>query len=117
MVPYKMPEEAGLPMGTPNSQYMALEMHYNNPLGLTDPDLPGSGFRIYYTDQLRRHDMGLLTVTQHFINVPGGQQTVVGNTSVCGKACTSKFKHPVNLVGGFFHMCVGWRLHCWSQSC
>lgn len=77
-------------MPPPGSSFLVLEMHYNNPLGLTTPDLPGSGFRVYYTDRLRQHDMGLITISQQLINVPGGQQTVVGNASVCGKPCTSK---------------------------
>lgn len=32
---YDAPQSAGLPMGTPGSQYLALELHYNNPEGLT----------------------------------------------------------------------------------
>jgi hypothetical protein len=31
---YNAPEDAGLPMGTPASQYLSLELHYNNPEGL-----------------------------------------------------------------------------------
>jgi len=92
-------------MGTPNSRYMALEMHYNNPQGSSSPDLPGSGFRIYYTDQLRPHDMGPVDRSRSTSSASLVCSTlVVGNTSVCGKACTSKFHQPVTLVDGFFHM-------------
>lgn len=31
---YNAPEAAGLPMGTPDSQVLSLELHYNNPEGL-----------------------------------------------------------------------------------
>lgn len=31
---YNAPEVAGLPMGTPASQYLSLELHYNNPEGI-----------------------------------------------------------------------------------
>lgn len=46
-------------------------MQYNNPTaakGLVD----SSGFKLYYTRQLRPNDMGVLTLGSYDINVPGG---------------------------------------------
>ncbi|XP_068719204.1 DBH-like monooxygenase protein 1 [Montipora capricornis] len=56
------PEHAGFPIGTADSpKVVILEIHYDNPEkkeGIID----SSGFRFYYTKQLRKYDAGLLVV-------------------------------------------------------
>uniref|UniRef100_A0A3P8WZ46 Monooxygenase, DBH-like 1, like n=1 Tax=Cynoglossus semilaevis TaxID=244447 RepID=A0A3P8WZ46_CYNSE len=51
---------AGIPFGDDDRDiYFKLEIHYNNPhleTGRTD----SSGLKLYYTDQLRQHDVGVL---------------------------------------------------------
>uniref|UniRef100_A0A383VM64 DOMON domain-containing protein n=1 Tax=Tetradesmus obliquus TaxID=3088 RepID=A0A383VM64_TETOB len=101
---YDAPQSAGLPMGTPGSQYLALELHYNNPEGLTGQKDKGSGLRVYYTDVLRPHDIGLITLQQPVLNIPPGQAVLRSNVSVCPSECTAKFKGPLTLLDGFFHM-------------
>ncbi|XP_036003327.1 DBH-like monooxygenase protein 2 homolog [Fundulus heteroclitus] len=58
---YELPENTGIPIGGVDSgRFYRLEIHYNNPQkkeGITD----SSGLRLYYTDQLRQHDVGILT--------------------------------------------------------
>ncbi|KAF6259531.1 PHM/PNGase F domain-containing protein [Scenedesmus sp. NREL 46B-D3] len=101
---YNAPEAAGLPMGTPDSQVLSLELHYNNPEGLQGQKDRGSGLRVYYTDKLRQHDIGLITLQQPVLNIPPGMPALKSNVSVCPGACTAKFKKPLTLLDGFFHM-------------
>ncbi|KAK2856247.1 hypothetical protein Q5P01_004982 [Channa striata] len=58
---FELPEHAGIPFGgVDGSTFYRLEIHYNNPnlnAGRTD----SSGLRLYYTTQLRQHDVGILT--------------------------------------------------------
>eukprot|EP00775_Hariotina_reticulata_P011249 gene11249-11398_t len=71
---YSMPPDAGLPIGTNNTKWVAIELHYNNPElvpGIHDR----AGIRIYYTDKLRRHDVGVLTVSQPDLLLPPGRSS------------------------------------------
>nr|XP_015802787.2 DBH-like monooxygenase protein 2 homolog [Nothobranchius furzeri] len=58
---FELPENTGIPIGgNYRSHFYRLEIHYNNPQmksGITD----SSGLKLYYTDQLRQHDVGILT--------------------------------------------------------
>jgi hypothetical protein len=98
------PVDAGLPMGTPDRSVVAIELHYNNPEGLTGQKDKGSGFRLYYTGDLRPHDVGLITLTQLVLNIPPGVAALPANVSVCPSQCTKRFKGPLTLLDGFFHM-------------
>ncbi|XP_046877904.1 DBH-like monooxygenase protein 2 homolog [Hypomesus transpacificus] len=59
--PFEFPENAGMSIGgQKDSHFYRIEIHYNNPTkaaGRRD----NSGMRLYYTSQLREHDVGLLT--------------------------------------------------------
>ncbi|XP_069014865.1 DBH-like monooxygenase protein 2 homolog [Embiotoca jacksoni] len=58
---YELPENVGIPVGGEvNDVFYRLEIHYNNPHNKTDIT-DSSGLRLYYTAQLRQHDMGILT--------------------------------------------------------
>eukprot|EP00775_Hariotina_reticulata_P011562 gene11562-11706_t len=96
--------DTGLPMGTPDSRVIAIELHYYNPQLLVGQVDPGSGVRIYYTSKLRKHDIGLLTLSQTVLQIPPNKASVPANTSVCPAACTQRFNQPINLIGGLFHM-------------
>lgn len=50
----------------------------------------GSGLRVYYTDKLRQHDIGLITLQQPVLNIPPGMPALKSNVSVCPGACTAK---------------------------
>jgi dopamine beta-monooxygenase len=86
---YSMPPDAGLPIGTNNTKWVAVELHYNNPelvKGIQDR----AGIRIYYTDKLRRFDVGVLTVSQPDLLLPPGRPYFPVNVSVCPSACTKR---------------------------
>uniref|UniRef100_A0A3Q1I9J3 DOMON domain-containing protein n=1 Tax=Anabas testudineus TaxID=64144 RepID=A0A3Q1I9J3_ANATE len=55
-----LPENAGIPIGGEGSSFYRLEIHYNNP-NLEAGRKDSSGLRLYYTTQLRQHDVGILT--------------------------------------------------------
>jgi len=82
---------------------VVLQVHYDNPNQLAGKSDPGSGFRLTYTDQLRQHDIGVLTLGDF-------QFAMASNTSTyhvdneCPKECTKKFPHTLNVIGNGFHM-------------
>ncbi|XP_078655821.1 DBH-like monooxygenase protein 1 homolog isoform X2 [Branchiostoma floridae x Branchiostoma belcheri] len=58
--PFTLPTDAGLPLGEKGApNLIMLEMHYDNP-ELRNDYYDSSGVRIYYTTDLRRHDVGVL---------------------------------------------------------
>jgi hypothetical protein len=44
---------------------------------------------VYYTDKLRQHDIGLITLQQPVLNIPPGLPALKSNVSVCPGACTA----------------------------
>ncbi|KAM9397619.1 LOW QUALITY PROTEIN: DBH-like monooxygenase protein 2 homolog [Salvelinus alpinus] len=60
---FELPENAGIPIGGHDyDEFYRLEIHYNNlPSSLSPPAgrRDSSGMRLYYTDQLRQHDVGI----------------------------------------------------------
>ncbi|CAH2006845.1 unnamed protein product, partial [Acanthoscelides obtectus] len=86
---FSFPPETGYPMDEQSSRYYLLETHYTAP---TDggPPLPGAGLRLYYTQELRRHDAAVISIGmdpnwRHII--PPGQQKVV-SSGHCVSECT-----------------------------
>jgi hypothetical protein len=49
MTPWQAPAVAALPFGANSTRYVALELHYNNPEGLTGQHDTGSGIRWGHT--------------------------------------------------------------------
>ncbi|XP_036994508.2 putative DBH-like monooxygenase protein 2 [Artibeus jamaicensis] len=88
---YQFPDDVGISIGTPlDPQWVRLEIHYSN-----FHNLPGvydsSGIRMYYSAQLRKHDMGVLqlgflTFPIHFI--PPGTESFLSY----GLCKTEKFE-------------------------
>ncbi|KFM62884.1 DBH-like monooxygenase protein 1, partial [Stegodyphus mimosarum] len=94
-----LPEHVGLPLDPSPSKYYMLEIHYDNPFhkeGIVDQ----SGFRIYYTPELREYDAGSLmigsTISARMLIPPGRSQFVVaghGNPSCL---------EPVQKISNFY---------------
>nr|CAI5864751.1 unnamed protein product [Callosobruchus analis] len=92
---FSFPPETGYPMDEQSSRYYLLETHYLAPMDGGSP-IPGAGLRLYYTQELRRHDAGVISIGmdpnwRHII--PPGQQTVV-SSGHCVSECTRQaFPH------------------------
>eukprot|EP00775_Hariotina_reticulata_P006321 gene6321-6556_t len=99
-----LPPIVGLPMGTNNSLWVALELHYNNPELVSGIKDERAGIRVYYTDKLRPQDMGLITLNQPVLAIPPGVAHYPANVSVCPSSCTQRFRQPKNLLASFLHM-------------
>jgi len=89
-----LPIEAGLPVG-PNAtdiQQIILEVHYDNP-DMESGHVDSSGFRAFYTDTLREHDMGGVTLGDPLVtqsDLPGSSSQV-HREMTCPSACTQSF--------------------------
>ncbi|XP_043671709.1 MOXD1 homolog 2 [Vespula pensylvanica] len=93
---FNYPPEAGYALDPDNgSRYYMLETQYINPQQLVNDNLvvsDSSGLRLYYTDQLRLHDAGILSIGidpnwRHII--PPGQPEVVSEGH-CIAECTGQ---------------------------
>lgn len=93
---FSFPPEAGYPLDSSNSRFYLLETHYTSPMDGSLGGLEGSGLRLYYTPELRRHDAGVISIGmdpnwRHII--PPGQQRVV-SSGHCVSECTRQaFSH------------------------
>lgn len=93
---FSFPPEAGYPLEPSASRYYLLETHYTAPYDESLGGVEGSGLRLYYTPELRRHDAGVISVGmdpnwRHII--PPGQQKVV-SSGHCISECTKQaFPH------------------------
>ncbi|XP_015227900.1 PREDICTED: DBH-like monooxygenase protein 2 homolog [Cyprinodon variegatus] len=96
---YELPENTGIPIGGESSdRFYRLEIHYNNPQekeGITD----SSGLRLYYTDKLRQHDVGVLTtgvlpVGQMQYGIPP-RATQFHSYGICNTSLFSQLVNPI----------------------
>ncbi|XP_056635826.1 MOXD1 homolog 2 [Diorhabda sublineata] len=99
---FSFPPEAGYPIDPQNSRYYLLETHYQTPLEGSARGIDGSGLRLYFTPELRRHDAGVISIGmdpnwRHII--PPGQQKVI-SSGHCVSACT-KQAFPRNGINMF----------------
>nr|XP_039261995.1 DBH-like monooxygenase protein 1 homolog [Styela clava]XP_039261997.1 DBH-like monooxygenase protein 1 homolog [Styela clava] len=88
---FRFPIEAGYPIGGKDGpKYVLLETHYDNPD--LEPDIiDSSGVRFYYTENLRKYDAGLLTISQSIqgIFVPPNAERFRIN-GYCSNECFSQ---------------------------
>ncbi|KAI8852729.1 PHM/PNGase F domain-containing protein [Chytridium lagenaria] len=104
--PNSLPAEAGIAFGTgPGaSRYFAMQVHYDNPLLIPDR-VDASGIRIFYTDQLRQHDVGTLTLGSIRISIPGNSnRPTVLPPNLCPSSCTKRFPGNLTIISQGVHM-------------
>ncbi|ODM90062.1 hypothetical protein Ocin01_16621, partial [Orchesella cincta] len=94
-----LPDHVGSPLGEEHggATYFMVEMHYENPGHLTTTD--SSGIRVFYTDQLRQYDGGVMLVGYRhspFLLIPPNQNQFLIH-GVCGAECTSKMIPPTGI--------------------
>ncbi|XP_065181459.1 DBH-like monooxygenase protein 2 homolog [Sycon ciliatum] len=99
-----MPEAAGVPFGGRHPRYVQVQLHWTN-ADLVPDYRDRSGVRMYYTSQLRPHDMGTMTLGQVNIDIPPGQ-TEVELPFRCTSDCTKTLldQGPIQLTVSFPHM-------------
>lgn len=94
------PPDAGLPMGGPgSSRFLRLEVHYHNPLIISDRR-DSSGIRLHYTRSLRPFDAGIIElglVYTPLMAIPPKQQTFY-----LSGYCTSKCTQTALPPGGIY---------------
>nr|BAG86630.1 tyramine beta-hydroxylase [Dugesia japonica] len=90
--PFTYPEEVGNPIGGEKfSNYAILEIHYNNPeekRGIID----NSGLRLYYTDELRQYDAGIIELGLEYTeknSIPPKQTSFI-LSGYCLDECTKQ---------------------------
>lgn len=88
---FYLPQEAGFLMGPNGAQYAVMQIHYDNPDNL-DNLWDNSGFRLYYTPNLRQFNAGILEVGVSYIEIPPGEAAFeVGAPEFgCPSECTKK---------------------------
>uniref|UniRef100_A0A665TQH7 Monooxygenase, DBH-like 1, like n=1 Tax=Echeneis naucrates TaxID=173247 RepID=A0A665TQH7_ECHNA len=101
---FELPENAGIPVGGEEKDlYYRLEIHYNN-LNLEEGMTDSSGLRLHYTNQLRQHDVGILTTgvmpfkhVQYNIPPKAPEFHTYGmcNTSLFSQVYSSLLAYPV----------------------
>ncbi|KAJ3294503.1 hypothetical protein HK104_003541 [Borealophlyctis nickersoniae] len=102
--PVDVNPEAGFAIGSAADafQYFSLQIHYTNPH--SKPVTDSSGFKLYYTSQLRKNDMGVMFLGTEDIRIPGNTALVTAPRGECPSNCTRRLPHPIMLNGNFFHM-------------
>lgn len=98
---FSFPPEAGYPLDAQNSRFYLMETHYTSPLDGSQGSIDGSGLRLFYTPELRRHDAGVISIGmdpnwRHII--PPGQQKVI-SSGHCVADCTRQAfpSHGINM--------------------
>ena len=96
---------AAPPIGPGSFLWGVLQVHWNNPLRLTN-QTDASGLRLYYTPHLRTHDMGTLAVGHSDFFIPPGQETVTLSGSCRFSDCVSANynSEPIRIVSDGNHM-------------
>ncbi|KAJ3140829.1 hypothetical protein HK101_003466 [Irineochytrium annulatum] len=95
---FQYPAAAGMGVGngTNSYNYFSLQVHYNNPTGVSGV-VDNSGMWFSYTSVLRPNDVGILWLGEETISIPGNSPNATvlpGNW--CPSDCTKLF--PTNLT-------------------
>lgn len=86
------PEDVGFRLGEGGYQSFALQMHYDNPDG-EEGFVDDSGMRVYYTEELRDMDAGVILLGDPFIQLDG-EQLPVGKSRYdfsCPSSCSEQY--------------------------
>lgn len=88
------PDDVGFLLGTASGRFLSLkvETHYNNPDGV-EGLVDDSGVRVYYTEELRPINMGVIQLGDPFVQL-GGERLPEGKSSFsfqCPSACFEEY--------------------------
>ncbi|CAL8068679.1 unnamed protein product [Orchesella dallaii] len=106
--PFFFPDHVGLAMSENGTEYIVLQVHYDNPELRSDLNVTLT-LQAFYTDEVREHDVSMLGIGQQIpaatsiISPPNtrGHATV----GICPSACTEKGLQgqEVNILAGWLH--------------
>lgn len=104
-VDFEFPSEAGLPIGPGESfRTILLEMHYNNPAGVSGV-VDSSGFTFYYTAETRTYDAAIVFVG-HFVSplmtIPPYADSYVIQ-GYCPSECTRDLGTDIQVFASILH--------------
>ncbi|XP_048245467.1 uncharacterized protein LOC124143521 [Haliotis rufescens] len=96
-------EQMGILFGKSKYKRFALEFHWNNPQ-LVDSWHDSSGMTIYYTQNRRPNNGGIISLGQNFLEIPPGKERTTF-TSKCSSDCTgAALNGPIQVTGAINHM-------------
>ncbi|OWF47545.1 dopamine beta-hydroxylase-like [Mizuhopecten yessoensis] len=97
------PLEAGYKIGLTGYRYAILQVMWNNPSKAVG-ERDSSGILLFYTPQLRRFNIGMLTVGTNNVAIPPGERGFDVEAQ-CYPTCTRKqLSNPIRLLTGYNHM-------------
>ncbi|XP_013379177.1 dopamine beta-hydroxylase isoform X2 [Lingula anatina] len=100
---YCLSKNTGVPFGNGSYEYLAVEIHWNNP-ELRSDYTDNSGMRMFYTDQLRPFSEGTAAFGQYALEIPPGVDSLT-MSGVCQSKCTEeKFNQDINVTAVLMHM-------------
>ena len=91
--PGRLPATAGFPVGgADGAKAFKLQIHYNNP-GRKHGVQDSSGFRVYFAEQLRQHDLGYLILGDPKSALLGEriESGLTKHTFDCPSTCTENY--------------------------
>lgn len=89
--------------GEGSFQYFSLQIHYENPTKLQNV-VDTSGFKLWYTKELRKNDMGILFTGTTNLKIPGNTDSITTEGGGCPAECTRKFPSDIVVWNNGFHM-------------
>ncbi len=97
-----LPEDVGMRAGDSGTVTFVLQVHYNNPLA--DVYIDNDGVDVYYTEELREHEAGILKVGDiGGIAIPPGEPNHE-HVATCSSANTSALlDDEVHVIGTWLH--------------
>ena len=106
---YSFPKEAGYRFNPSDKpRYLLFEMHYDNP-ELKSDIIDNSGVRLYYTEKLRTHDLGVLELgiqgVPLALHIPPKSSKIMYEAtcySKCTEVCFLKCSYLIALLFYFF---------------
>lgn len=104
--PNQLPATAGYPVGGADGfKTFKLQIHYSNP-GRKQGVKDSSGIRIYFADQLRKYDAGLLQLGDPSLSLIGKrlQAGLTRHTFDCASSCTQNLFEADEVT--VFYVCI-----------
>ncbi|XP_025104356.1 DBH-like monooxygenase protein 1 homolog [Pomacea canaliculata] len=95
--------KAGFKVGANGYKTLLIQYHWNNPL-LRSDFVDSSGLTLYYTPNLRPHNLGMLMTGQNYLEIPPFTDLTIA-TSDCTATCTKQLLHgDIHITEAVNHM-------------